>query len=127
MPLLRWKDDYSMHLEQLDEHHKRFITIVNRLYDSVMTTTAMESVQPVISELMDYSSYHFSAEEQFMREHAHEGLEGHAAQHRYFSEKIAELQQMQRDDQLVLARELIVFLGDWLLHHILENDKRYAA
>ncbi|HEY4745114.1 MAG TPA: bacteriohemerythrin [Desulfuromonadaceae bacterium] len=127
MPLLRWRDDYSVHLEQLDEHHKQFIGMVNRLYDSVMTTTAMGSVQPIIGELVSYSSYHFSAEEQFMREHAHPGLDEHVAQHRYFSEKIAELQQMQRDDQLGLARELIVFLGDWLLHHILEKDKRYAV
>ena len=127
MPLIQWKDAYSVHSEQLDEHHRHFVGIINRLYDSVMSTDDIGSVQPIVSELVDYSSYHFTAEEQFMRETGHGELAEHMAKHRYFSEKIGELQKMERDNQLAVARELIVFLGDWLLHHILEVDKHYAS
>ena len=126
MPLIQWKDNYSVHYDQLDEHHKRFVGIINRLYDSVMSADSVDSMQPIIAELMEYSAYHFSAEEQFMRDTAYQGLEAHQTQHRYYQDKIAELYRMKLDDQLEVARELIIFLGDWLLHHILEEDKQYA-
>ena len=127
MPLIQWKDAYSVHLERLDEHHRHFIGIVNRLYDSVMSSDDIGSVQPIIGELVDYSSYHFTAEEQFMRDSGYAELDEHIAKHRYFQERIRELQGLERANQLALAQELIVFLGDWLLHHILEVDKRYSG
>ena len=48
------------------------------------------------------------------------------AQYRFYRDKVSDLQRMKLDDQRELARELIIFLGDWLLHHILEEDKQYA-
>jgi len=126
MPLIQWKENYSVHFERLDEHHKRFVGIINRLYDSVMTAETLDSVRPIIDELIQYSSYHFSAEEQFMRDTDYQGLDEHMAKHRMYLDKISELQRVKLDDQRELTRELIIFLGDWLLHHILEEDKQYA-
>ncbi len=48
------------------------------------------------------------------------------AQYRFYRDKVSDLQRMKLDDQRELACELIIFLGDWLLHHILEEDKQYA-
>ena len=48
------------------------------------------------------------------------------AQYRFYRDKVSDLQRMKLGDQRELARELIIFLGDWLLHHILEEDKQYA-
>jgi hemerythrin len=126
MPLIQWKENFSVHFEKLDEHHKRFVGIINRLYDSVMTAETLDAVPPIIDELIQYSSYHFSAEEQFMRDTAYQGLDEHMAKHRMYLDKISELQRVKLDDQRELARELIIFLGDWLLHHILDEDKQYA-
>jgi hemerythrin-like metal-binding protein len=62
-----------------------------------------------------------------MRDSGYGGLEEHISNHRFFLEKIGELQEMGNANQLAVARDLIVFLGDWLLHHILETDKRYST
>ncbi len=48
------------------------------------------------------------------------------AQYRFYRDKVSDLQRMKLGDQRELDRELIIFLGDWLLHHILEEDKQYA-
>jgi hemerythrin len=126
MPLLQWKENYSVHFETLDDHHKHFIGIINRLYDSMMSTNDIGSVHPIVCELVEYSSYHFTAEEAFMKDNGYGELDRHISKHRYFSEKIMQMKEMERDNQLAVARDLTVFLGDWLLHHILEEDKRYS-
>lgn len=126
MPLFSWKEEYSVHVPELDEHHKILMDIINRIYDNCLQTDIVDCIGPKIQELIDYSEYHFKAEEEYMRRVEYFESEEHVEQHSMFIFKIRELQQAYSDNEMELTKSLIVFLGKWLLHHVFEEDRKYA-
>jgi hemerythrin len=126
MPLFSWKEEYSVQNAELDQHHKQFISILNGLYGKCFDVGKLEAVDNLIEELLTTVSFHFTAEENFMRERGFTGLDSHIEKHATFNSKILELKHNFRTDNLELTRELITFLGKWLLTHILKEDRQYA-
>ncbi|HZV80870.1 MAG TPA: bacteriohemerythrin [Geobacteraceae bacterium] len=126
MPLFNWKEEYSVNVAELDQHHKILIDIVNSIYDNCLRVDTVDCIQPKIKELIDYSEYHFTAEENYMRQIEYFEREEHIELHSMFIFKIKEMQQAYEGNELELTKSMIVFLGKWLLHHVLEEDRKYA-
>jgi len=76
--------------------------------------------------LLAYADYHFKAEEQYMRQIEYFEIDDHAEMHNNFIFKMNEFERIQEPNQMELTKELIIFIGKWLLHHVLEEDKKYA-
>jgi hemerythrin len=127
MPLLTWNDDYSVNDEELDSHHKRLISILNSLYGECLDVNNDNCVGPKLEELLAYADYHFKAEEQYMRRIEYFEVDDHAEMHKGFVFKLEEIKRIPHVSQLELTRELIVFIGKWLLKHVLEEDRKYAV
>ncbi|BCS52704.1 bacteriohemerythrin [Geobacter sp. SVR] len=125
MPLFKWKEEYSVHNDDLDRHHQYFIAILNGLYDNCFEAK-LDDVDKKIDELLETVGFYFSAEEEYMRECGYPGVENHIQEHLVFNRKILELQQTFRDNHLELTKELIIYLGKWLLTHMLKEDRYYA-
>jgi hemerythrin len=126
MTLLNWDNKYTISNIQLDNHHKRLFSVFNRLYDISMDDVRASSFETVLDELISYSNYHFKAEEQYMHEIGYNDIERHASLHKYFTSRLNDIKEREKRDNTELCRELIYFLGNWLKHHVLEEDKRIA-
>lgn len=126
MALFTWYKTYSVNNEELDNHHKALFNLINRLYENCFGKENTHCLEPIIEELVSYSNYHFSAEEQYMRDRGYKDIDKHRAEHRVFTQKALQLQQIVNKDDFELSKELIVFLGNWLLHHVMEEDKKYS-
>jgi hemerythrin-like metal-binding protein len=126
MPLLSWKPGYSVNEVVLDSHHQELFCILNTVYENVMNSLEVDCVLPIIDKLSEYTRYHFSTEEQFMREKEFRELDDHIAKHREFTHTIEKLRTRYHDNDLEVTRELIIVLGDWLLRHVLKDDMRYS-
>lgn len=126
MPLLKWKPEYTVNEAELDSHHIRLFSILNSAYENVMTSSEVNSVISVVNELSEYMKYHFAAEEQLMQEKGYRGINAHIAEHRRFTQNIEMLKVNHHDNNLETAKELIIVLGNWVLHHILLEDKKYS-
>lgn len=124
--LLSWKSDYSVNEAELDSHHQKLFTILNKVYENVMNSTEVDCVLPIIDELSQHTRYHFSEEEQHMREKGVHEIEAHIAKHREFTHTIETLKTQYNGNNLEVARELIILLGNWLLSHVLTEDKKYS-
>jgi hemerythrin len=127
MELFKWYSKYSVKDEELDEHHKTLFSIFNRLYDHCFENNMTNCIGPTIEELKSYSNYHFTAEEKHMKEIGYKEIDVHINKHRDFTVKTLQLQQFATKDDPEATKELIVFLGNWLLHHVIEEDKKYSA
>ena len=79
-----------------------------------------------LDELVAYTDYHFKAEEQYMRQIQYYEIDDHIEKHNGFTFKLREMKRLSYESQLELTKELIIFLGKWLLHHVLEDDRKYA-
>lgn len=126
MSLFTWKQEYSVHEANLDSHHRKLFSILNSVYENVMNSPEVDCILPKIDELSAYTSYHFSAEEQYLREMGFPGIVDHIAQHREFTHSIETLRTSYHDNNLEVSRDLIIVLGEWLLRHVLKEDRKYS-
>jgi hemerythrin len=125
MPVFTWYNKYSVNNEELDNHHKALLKIFNRLFETCLNAENSNCIVPIIDELISYSNYHFSAEVQHMVDTGYKDIDKHILMHRYFSEKALEMQLAENKNDPELIKELIVFLGNWLRKHVLEEDMKY--
>lgn len=127
MSLFVWKPEYSVHDSELDHHHQQLFSVLNSVYENVMNNPELDSILPKINELSEYTKYHFLTEELYMNEKMFPGKEEHIAMHREFSQTIEALRRSYHNNDLEVAKNLIVVLGKWLLQHVLKDDIKYSA
>lgn len=126
MSLFAWKSEYSVNNEKLDGHHQQLFSVLNSVYENVMNSPDPPCVLPKIDELSEYTKYHFSSEEEFMRENELPEIGEHIAKHREFTRTIENLRTSYHNNDLEVAKELIILLGEWLLRHVLKEDMKYS-
>jgi hemerythrin-like metal-binding protein len=126
MPLLKWIPGYSVNDEDLDKDHQRLFCLLNTVYENVMESPEVNCIHPIVEELSEYTRYHFSTEEQHMREKGFHELDDHIAKHREFAHAVDTLRSRSHDNDLDVARDLIIVLGEWLLGHVLKDDMKYS-
>ncbi len=127
MPLLIWSDDYCIGIPELDAQHEQLLVILNRLYDSISGERVSRIVSDAIDELNSYTGTHFSAEEAYMQEIGYGHAESHIAEHDCFRTNVNDLARLSENDRSKISNDLIEFLWEWLLNHILVVDRKLAA
>ena len=127
MPLLSWKPEYSVDEIELDRDHMKFFEILNTAYENVMNHQEVENATSKIDELLELLRHHISAEEQYLMVNDYHDIDAHMTEHRQFMDNIEQLKTSQFDSNLDATKEMIVVLGDLILHHILIEDKKYQV
>lgn len=85
-----------------------------------------EIIGAVFTKLEEYVALHFQREEALMRRCAYPDLDEHIQGHHSFVKRIPELkEQLLRADSVEVARDVYLFLVDWLLNHIVVDDMSY--
>jgi hemerythrin-like metal-binding protein len=79
----------------------------------------------ILNELIEYAGYHFSTEEKYFILFNYEYADEHIGEHQKFVEKVTDLQKKYVDHEIEISFELIDFLEDWLLDHLLTTDQKY--
>ena len=125
--LFKWKNDFSVGIKELDDQHKYFFEILNRLGEAAGGNKGMEIVGPVLQELKEYSRHHFTEEENWLRVIGFPGLQHQKKQHEFFILQVTDLQDKFSKGDGNIPISTLEFLRDWLLSHILENDKKYGT
>lgn len=126
MPLMSWDARYSVNEAVLDSQHQKFFSLLNSVYEKVMNSVELDNILPLIDDLQGYIQSHFTAEEKFMQENEFQEIDAHIAKHLEFAHTIERLKADYQGDNLEVARELIIFLGEWLLQHVLKEDRKYS-
>jgi len=124
--LFIWYDKYSVNNAEIDNQHKALFNIFNRLYDHCRKYGANTTLEPIISELVSYAEYHFTAEEEYMRSIGYHDIDKHIAEHKIFTGKILLLEYSSHLNEQVTPKELIVYLWKWIKDHVLVEDKKIA-
>ena len=78
---------------------------------------------------MDYTDFHFSAEEKLQEENAYPSLAEHKALHDGFKKSVKELQEMLEEEQEPSAAFVAAVntnIKDWLVNHIMKADQAVA-
>ena len=119
-----WSEAYKLNVRAMDSHHKRLFEIIENL-NVCLKSGNCKSLVPILDSLVEYTKYHFQAEETLMQSYQYEGLNHHKALHREFEKKLYKF----RDDitnERLDTNELLSLLDKWLVDHILEEDSKYS-
>jgi len=127
MALFTWCKYYTVNNNDLDNQHKALFDIINRLYDNCIGNNYTKCLDPIIVELVLYSDCHILEEEQYMSNIGYKNIDKHILVHREFTQKILQLQQVAEKGDLIATKELIIFLGEWILNHVFDEDKNYVV
>ena len=125
MPFVVWDDRFAVGVKQFDEDHQVLVGLLNRAYDDFDNGATHESVDSILEELVDYATYHFAAEEQWMQKQLYPRLDEHRAEHDRFSKRVVEMLGSYPHNNKLLIK-VMIFLNNWLINHILNSDAGYG-
>lgn len=121
------KEEYLTGIEMIDKQHRRLFEIAEETYQLVKNDLLHDKYDQIVgllNELRDYTKEHFKAEEAYMQKIGYKRMFTQKIQHSEFIEKLDEIDLDELDEnQESVIYDLLNFLADWLVHHILENDK----
>jgi len=123
---LEWEEKYSVGVKEIDDQHQRMFTVINELLEAINTNTPEQHLDDIIKTLVEYKIFHFATEEKYFKEFNYEETEAHIKKHREFNTKLNTLKEKYPENNIVFAFELIDFLEDWLIDHLMVVDKRYV-
>jgi len=124
--LLAWSSSLEVGHGEIDHQHRRLVDLVNRLNEAMSLGHGREVTGTILQELVEYTVNHFAFEESLMRDHAYPGREHHLQEHRKLVESVSEFKRQFESGQGSISVELMAFLRDWLVNHILKVDKALA-
>ncbi|MFW5688046.1 MAG: bacteriohemerythrin [Spirochaetota bacterium] len=122
-----WTSDLSVSVETFDLHHQRLFELVSRLYRSMRDGGSGAALESVFADLLDYTVYHFAAEERAFAEFGYPEARTHAERHAELVGMAKGLQADMKAGKPMVAVEVMQFLRDWITNHIQIDDKRYST
>ena len=126
MAFVQWSDRLSVGVDVIDEQHKKLVSIINKLYDAMKDRKGSGILTEVLSELIEYTKYHFTTEEALMKGNAYPNYQAHKSSHSQLVEKVMDLELDLKAGKIALSVQVFQFLKDWLVNHIQGEDKKYT-
>jgi len=127
MAFIVWLDRYDTGIDEIDVQHRKLVGLINALFDAISVKDRKVLLNEALTELVNYTIYHFKAEENLMQKKGYNEYQGHKVEHQMFVEQINKLISKVKADNTNALLDLINYLKDWLLSHILISDKKYAV
>ena len=125
-----WNDELNTGIREIDDQHRQFFTIINRLQTAFGSFAERGVLVDTFTQLIEYLRVHFDTEEALLEQCAYPDLAQHRELHARFTQEVTELFRAYLRDTAGITRATIDFLRDWLVNHIMNEDmnyKRYLA
>ena len=128
--MYKMKEEYYTGITEIDEQHKKLFDIVDDIYELLKNEYIPDKYDHIIvliNELREYTATHFRDEEAYMEKVGHKRMFSQKIEHAEFLEKVnsIELSDIEENQEDVLL-DLLSYLNDWFVSHILEKDMLIA-
>lgn len=132
---LDWRDDWELDVGFMDEDHRHLWVLLNRLARDYADGPIRYGIRApdapplaqAIGELAEHTRAHFQREEEAMRVDAYPGLEAHLSEHRQLLAELSlTIRALERSGSEHLDDAHLEWLKDWLMGHLLEQDRPFA-
>lgn len=122
-------DDLLTGISRVNRQHGVLVTILNEANAKLAEDHSTKMIERITRDLLAYAIYHFESEEALIKESGYDvaaaaEAEAHVREHRRFSEQVVAMRNDLRNGKAIAYQSLLAFLGDWLVDHIQNTDKR---
>lgn len=115
----------SVGVKQFDDEHKSLIKYLNELNDAILIGSTQLTLEDILVKIIDYTKSHFSHEEKFMIHYSYPDFESHKKEHENLTKQVIDFHTRLKEGKASFSLELMHFLFDWLIKHILGTDMKY--
>lgn len=122
------KPEYYIGIELIDGEHQQLFAYANEAYELLheeFTPDKYDNISDILGKLREYTKKHFADEEAYMESIQYKRLFTQKIQHQEFIDRLDELDLEHLGevaDQHEQIAEILNFLTDWLVNHILHVD-----
>jgi hemerythrin-like metal-binding protein len=124
MRFLNWDESFATGIPECDIQHKKLINMFNAIYDAIRLNVDKKALKEALDSLINYFEKHFALEEELMEKYEYPEAHIHKEEHKKFKENLNKFLQNPREEINFL--EILKFLKNWWLNHILTMDKKYG-
>ena len=123
-------ESYMLGIPTVDQQHKHLIFLCNKFRSALMKCQSGEIkewytlLQTSLKEAYEYATTHFITEEKLMEASQYDEYEYHKFCHKSFVDTVTENVAALETATLESAVDFADYLKDWILSHILYEDKR---
>lgn len=124
----KWNQDtMGTGVVAIDREHQILVSLLNRMYQAIDDDEGMSVLFGVLEELLDYTDWHFSHEEDLQGKYDYPGAENHKKQHKALIDEVKKLQESIAAYQACIDHQMVDFLMRMLLNHIQGADFKFVA
>ncbi len=129
MKEIAWTSDLSVGIELIDVQHKMLIKYLNDLSQALKSGQGPARIATTLNFLIDYTNFHFTAEEKHMAANNYPELENHKNMHEEFKSTLANMEEELEEEGAtqLLADSIDTLLVKWLFEHIRKIDVAFGA
>ena len=124
--MFEMQEKYKTYNQRIDIEHEKLFEIGERAYQLLINqydVDKYDKIVKVIEELKEYTVYHFNDEEEYMSSINYKRLFTQKIDHAFFIKKLDEVDLNKIDEnQDEAIMDILTFLNEWLVNHILEKD-----
>lgn len=127
MALFQWNDSFSVGIPSIDSQHKVLVDYLNQLHDGMMSGAGSQALGSILTGLIKYTDEHFKHEEQLFKQYNYSEAASHTLEHQNLVKQVVDFNNKFQAGQATVSTDILNFLKDWLMNHILKVDKKYSA
>jgi hemerythrin len=124
MSLLKWKPEYSVGIESMDDEHRDMINLINTTYEKLEKNSDAEQIEDCLGEILSTISAHFALEERVMRRSRYAEYQAHKDDHEKLLDQIRDLMDVFFADPVPGGVRLQERLSSWFAGHFSSFDAR---
>ncbi len=123
-----WSPDLETGNTQIDMEHKELIRAINDLMQACAKGKGRDEIAHTMQFLQNYTHTHFSHEEELQQRYAYPDRMNHKRYHTAFLTVVDGLAKKLHKEgpSIVLVGEINMQLGQWLVNHIKQEDRKVA-
>ncbi|MBW1880698.1 MAG: hemerythrin family protein [Deltaproteobacteria bacterium] len=129
MAAISWVPQLETGIEVIDKQHRRWVEIYNALDAAVQAGREEDALTKALTDLVEYSRYHFRTEEALMERASYdeEEFDLHRREHKVFTDQVVIYQDRATAGFQKLTPQVMAYLRDWLLAHVTGTDRGYIT
>jgi hemerythrin-like metal-binding protein len=122
---IHWQPAFETGQTIIDAEHRMLLFLFRKMDVAIKTGVPAATLHDIVSELGRFVRFHFTSEENLMKETAYPRLAEHAAQHEELLVKLDSVaHKVAKGSEL--PEDMLYFLNEWLSEHIARHDQHIA-
>ncbi len=133
-PPFRWREEYSINIQEMDKQHNEIFIRANNVYNAIESGKEKPVLEETLELLVRYLEFHSTDEEALMKQHHYPDHEAHGKKHKLMLKDILHIQKQLKatcpqsppGTCFEFNKIFLDFFRNWIISDILTEDRKYA-